>query len=128
MFGDVVHANGVALSPDGRVIYMSDTRRQRLILFDIERATRREVDVSGYGHPDGMAVDENGAVWVALVSGGVGRFSPAGELDLRLEPPSQFVTSVCFDGRDLYVTTGMPGCIFGTTVDVAGAPVALARV
>jgi sugar lactone lactonase YvrE len=134
LFGDVVHANGVAAAADGRTIYMSDTRRQRVIVFDTEHQRRREIDMSGYGHPDGMALDENGAVWVALVSGGIARLTPAGEVDRRLEPPSAFVTSLCFAGRDLYVTTGghsqtdLKGCVLRTTVDVAGAPVAPARV
>src|SRR5436190_21535835 len=57
VFGDVVHANGVACSGDGRMIYLSDTRRQRIIVFDNVRGTRRDIDVSTLGHPDGMALD-----------------------------------------------------------------------
>jgi len=130
----IMHANGVALSPDELTIYVSDTRSQRIVAFDRNRASRRDIDVSQHGHPDGIAVDEHGALWVALVSGGVGRFTPDGELDRRIEPPSAFVTSVCFDGRDLYITTGghrepeRKGCVLRTTVDVAGARVAPARV
>ncbi len=135
VFGDVVHANGVACTADVGTIYLSDTRQQRIIVFDIERATRRDIDVSALGHPDGIALDEHGAVWVALVSGGIARLTPDGDADRRLEPPSAFTTSLCFAGRDLYVTTGghsenaeLRGCVFRTTVDVAGAPVAPARV
>lgn len=82
-----------------------------------------------------MALDENGAVWVALVSGGIARLTPAGDIDRRLEPPSVFTTSLCFADRELYVTTGshsgdpeLRGCLLRTTVNVAGAPVAPARV
>jgi sugar lactone lactonase YvrE len=134
LFGDVVHANGVATTPDGSGVYMSDTRRQRIIVFDVERGTRAEIDMSAHGHPDGMALDENGAVWVALVSGGIARLTPTGDVDRLLEPPSAFTTSICFSGHDLYVTTGghtdtaLGGCVLRTTVDVAGAPVAPARV
>jgi D-xylonolactonase len=135
VFGDVVHANGVACTADGRAIYLSDTRRQRIIVFDVERVARRDIDVSALGHPDGMALDEHGALWVALVSGGIARLTPAGDADLRLEPPSDVTTNLCFDERDLYVTTGghsenaeLRGCVLRTTVDVAGAPVAPARV
>jgi xylono-1,5-lactonase len=135
VFGDVVHANGVACTGDGRTIYLSDTRRQRIIVFDNERGTRRYIDVSTLGHPDGMALDEQGAIWVALVSGGIARLTPDGEVDRTLAPPSAFTTSLCFAGRDLYVTTGghsqepeLRGCVLRTTVDVAGAPVAPARV
>jgi xylono-1,5-lactonase len=134
VFGDVVHANGVACTPDGRTIYLSDSRRQCIIVFDVERGTRRRIDVSPLGHPDGMALDENGAVWVALVAGGIARLTPDGEVDGKLEPPSAFTTSLCFAGRDLYVTTGghsehpeLRGCVLRTNVDVAGAPVAPAR-
>jgi gluconolactonase len=132
---DVVHANGVAWSPDGATLYLSDTRQQRLIVFEPGRNARRDIDVSALGHPDGMAVDEHGAVWLALVGGGVARLTPAGEVDRRIEPPSSFTTSCCFDGRDLVVTTGnhsehtdLGGCVLRTTLDVGGAPVAVARV
>jgi D-xylonolactonase len=135
VFGDVVHANGVACTADGRTIYLSDTRQQRIIVFDVERVTRRDIDVSALGHPDGMALDEHGAIWVALVSGGIARLTPDGDTDRRLEPPSAFTTSLCFAGRDLYVTTGghseraeLRGCVLRTTVGVAGAPVPPAAV
>jgi sugar lactone lactonase YvrE len=135
LFDDVVHANGVACTPDGRTVYLSDTRRQRVIVFDRAQRTRRDIDVSALGHPDGMALDEHGAIWLALVSGGVARLTPDGNVDRRIEPPSNFTTSCCFDGRDLYVTTGsnserpeLGGCVLRTTVDVAGAPVYAARV
>src|SRR5690349_9077800 len=37
VFGDIVHANGVAVSEDGNTIYLSDTRRQRVVAFDVAR-------------------------------------------------------------------------------------------
>ena len=134
ILGDIVHANGVAVSADGNTIYLSDTRRQCVVVFDVARGARREFDLSAHGHPDGMALDEHGALWVALVSGGIARLTPEGAVDRKLEPPSAFTTSLCFAGRDLYVTTGghtdpdLKGCVLRTTVDVAGAPVAPARV
>src|SRR5579862_7209571 len=132
---DIVHANGVAWAPDDGTMYLSDTRRQRVVVFQPATGTRRDIDVSALGHPDGMAVDEHGAIWLALVSGGIARLTPDGRVDGRLEPPSTFTTSCCFDGRDLYVTTGsnaerpeLGGCVLRTTVNVAGAPVVPARV
>jgi xylono-1,5-lactonase len=135
LFGDVVHANGIVCSLDGDTVYASDTRRQCVIAFDVERAVRREFDLSSLGHPDGMALDELGAIWVALVGGGIARLTPDGTVDRRIQPPSALTTSICFAGRDLYVTTGghsvsadLGGCVLRTTLDVAGAAVAPARV
>jgi gluconolactonase len=134
VFDDVVHANGIAFSPDERTMYASDSRAQRIIVFDVDRRVRHDIDAAGYGTPDGMAVDEAGAIWVALVGGGVGRFTPDGRLDRRVDVPSPFVTSVCFDRNDLYVTTGghenpeLKGCVLRTEVDVRGTPVYPARV
>jgi gluconolactonase len=135
VFGDVVHANGVACTPDGDRIYLSDSRRQRVIVFDRASATRSEWDVAAHGHPDGLALDEHDAVWIALVGGGIGRFTPAGELDGRVDVPSAFTTSLCFRGHDLFVTTGAHrddpdrrGCVLRTTVDIAGATVTPALV
>jgi len=132
---DIVHPNGVAWTPDGATLYVSDTRQQRLIVFEPATGSRRDVDVSALGHPDGMAVDEHGAVWLALVRGGIARLTPDGDVDQLLEPPSSFTTSCCFDGRDLVVTTGnhteqaeLGGCVLRTTLAVGGAPVAAARV
>jgi gluconolactonase len=131
----VVHANGCALSPDGNTVFLSDTRSRRLIIFDIGKGKRSDVDVSAYGHPDGMAIDDAGCVWLALVSGGIGRFTPDGTLDRRIDVPSSVTTSVCFDGNTLYATTGghsekpeLAGCVLRTEVDATGAPVFPARI
>jgi D-xylonolactonase len=132
---DIVHANGVAVAPDQSTLYLSDTRSRRLVIFDLLTKSRRDVDVRAFGHPDGMAVDEAGCAWVALVSGGIGRFTPTGDLDRRIDTPSNFTTSLCFAGRDVFVTTGshdtqpeLGGCVLRGQLDVAGAPVFPARV
>jgi gluconolactonase len=132
---EVDHANGVAWSPDGTHLYLSDTRRQRLIVFEPATGTRRDVDVSALGHPDGMAVDEHGAIWLACVGGGIARLTPDGTVDRRLAPPSTLATSWCFDGRELVVTTGnhsehaeLGGCVLRTRLDVGGVTPAAARV
>ena len=51
------------------------------------------------GDADGLAVDAEGGVWVALGSGGaIARYSPQGELEDTLDVPAGFVTSLCFGG------------------------------
>ncbi|MGC5170066.1 SMP-30/gluconolactonase/LRE family protein [Microbacterium sp. DT81.1] len=54
------------------------------------------------GMPDGLTVDDDGCVWVALWGGGaIHRYTPRGELDRRIELPVSQVTSMCFMGPDL---------------------------
>jgi sugar lactone lactonase YvrE len=66
------------------------------------------------GLPDGLAVDEEGGIWVALWGGGaVKRFAPDGTACTKLHLPIASVTSCCFGGEDLatlYVTTAARGC------------------
>lgn len=61
------------------------------------------------GMPDGLTVDADGYIWVALYGGrSVVRFAPDGTEDRRIELPTQDVTSLAFGGpslSDLYVTT-----------------------
>jgi gluconolactonase len=139
LYDGIVHANGIALAPDQRAIYHSDTRSKRLVVHDLADddsvlTGEHFFDMSAYGEPDGLAVDETGCVWVALLGGfGIGRFTPDGELDRQIEVPSTFTTSLCFGGpdrRDLYVVTAnntddasRRGSILRARVDVAGAPV-----
>jgi gluconolactonase len=139
LYGDVVHPNGVALSPDQHTIFHSDTRSHAIVVHtltaDGTAEDRRVIDTSAYGQPDGLAVDEHGAIWVALLGFGVVRFTPEGRLDTRIEVPSNLTTSVCLDGHDCYIATAdntddpsLRGCLLHTTVDVAGATVFPARV
>jgi gluconolactonase len=144
LYGGVLHANGIALSPDERTIFHSDTRGHRIAVHDLDddgsvAGPGRSIDMTEFGDPDGMAVDDDGCVWAAVLGGfGVARLTPDGRLDRRLEVPATFVTSVCFGGddrRDLYVVTAnnterpdRRGTVFRTRVDVAGAPVHPARI
>ncbi len=141
LYGGVVHANGIALAPDERAIYHSDTRAHRVLVHDLDGdgtvTGSRTIDTSEYGDPDGLAVDDTGCVWVAILGGfGIGRFTPEGALDRRVEVPSSTTTSVCFgDGGDLYVATAdntdapaLRGCLLRTSIGVDGAPVHPARI
>ena len=143
VYGDVQLTNGIGFSPDGSRLYHSDSIPGRVWVSDVDgdSVTNRREFVREGKVPDGLAVDVEGGVWVALAEGArVQRYTPDGESDLAVPVPDQFVTSVCFGGadmRDLYIVTGGAsdgggtaggGCIFRTRAPVAGVPTALARV
>ena len=142
MYGDVSLTNGIGFSPDGTKIYHADTGHNHLICHDVvddRYVNRRALAESKTFHPDGLAVDEAGTIWVAdYVAGCVRALDEhAAELD-RIDVPSRAVTSLCFGGadrRDLYIVTAdntedpsRLGTIFRTRADVPGVPVPLARV
>lgn len=128
----VTISNGLGWSPAGDVMYYIDTPRERVEAFDYDSMTgsisrrRTLVDLHGIpGRPDGLAVDADGGVWVAMARGGaVQRFTAAGEPDLVLPVPVAMVTSVAFGGdklSDLYITTST---IRQTDIDLAAQPLA----
>lgn len=117
LLDNVTLSNGLGWSPDGGTFYYIDTVEERVDAFDYDVVSgaigRRRVFVdlgSVPGRPDGLAVDREGGVWVAMARGGaaVRRFTVKGKLDLVLEMPTSNVTSVAFGGDDLcdlYITT-----------------------
>jgi D-xylonolactonase len=143
LYDDVLLTNGIGFSPDGRRLYHSDSLRNQVVVHDVAAdgsvSNRRVFAQLSEGHPDGLAVDEAGCVWVAAYWGGcVTRLTPDGDVDGQLHVPAKTVASVCFGGpdrRDLYVATSdntddpaLGGSIFRTRVEVAGLPAPLARV
>jgi gluconolactonase len=103
--------NGIACSPDGRVVYVSDYAHGVVL------AIAREQDgaASGFaggeasefaralsGSVDGLALDCEGGLWVALGEGGaVARFHPDGSLHETVSLPASFVSSISFGGEDM---------------------------
>ncbi len=138
VYGDVQLTNGIGFSPDGRRLYHSDSIPGRVWVSDVADAavTNRREFVAESDTPDGLAVDIDGGVWVALANGGrVQRYTPDGKPDVSIAVPDPMVTSVCFGGadmRDLYIATGggtpAGGCIYKTRTQQAGVPTPLARV
>jgi len=112
---DFEQPNGVAFSPDGRTLYVSDTalslgeipnagtgKTHEIIAFDVGEAgalsNRRRFCHTDHGYPDGFAVDRRGWVWTSA-SDGVHIWSPAQER-LGFIPTSQTVSNCCFGGPD----------------------------
>ncbi|MEV5317298.1 SMP-30/gluconolactonase/LRE family protein [Streptomyces sp. NPDC052687] len=115
---DVAVSNGTGWSPDGRRMYYIDSPTRRIDVFDVDgpRVTGRRPFAAveeGAGFPDGLTVDADGCVWVALWDGGaLHRYTPAGTLDRRIPLPTPRVTACAFGGpglRDLYLTTARVG-------------------
>ncbi|MCM5704074.1 SMP-30/gluconolactonase/LRE family protein [Larsenimonas salina] len=115
-------ANGLALSPDGRTLYHTDSPSRRIERFALDPATGqlgpREtfVDLKALGLAgvaDGAAVDEAGDYWVALYGGSaIARFSENGVLRETHSLPVPQPTRVAFGGADrktLFVTSARQG-------------------
>ncbi|MDG4864341.1 SMP-30/gluconolactonase/LRE family protein [Streptomyces sp. T-3] len=118
VFGEVSVSNGTGWSPDGTQMYYIDSPTRRI---DVCRmADQRPLDrrplatiEPGAGFPDGLTVDAEGCVWVALWDGGqVRRYTPDGALDRTVDLPVARPTACTFGGaglRDLYITTARTG-------------------
>lgn len=112
----VTISNGIAWSPDDTGMYYVDTPTLGIDGFDFDAATgairgrRRLVTIEeDAGSPDGLVVDAEGCLWVALWEGwAVRRYAPDGELLGVIELPVARVTKPAFGGpglADLYITT-----------------------
>jgi sugar lactone lactonase YvrE len=108
-------SNGIGWSPDGRTMYLNDSGTGCVDAFGFDgssgaisdRRTLVRVDEPGAA-PDGLTVDEDGGIWVALWNGGaVHRYAPDGALLARVELPVQRPTSCAFGGqrRDILFVT-----------------------
>jgi sugar lactone lactonase YvrE len=139
----VTISNGLDWSPDDSLAYYIDTRAQEVSVFDYDpgrglsgRRTFVEIPEE-QGDPDGLAVDTEGGVWVALFKGSaVHRYTDRGELDEVIEVGARQVTACCFGGPGLdrlYITTSrenlepdddpLAGSLFTAVPGVTGLPV-----
>ncbi len=109
--------NGPAFSPDGRTLYHTDSARQSIYAFDLAadgrpgpRRLLRQFG-PGEGYPDGMTVDAEGCLWVAVWDGWrLQRIDPAGRLAGSVPMPTPRCTSCVFvTPRTLYVTSAAVG-------------------
>jgi len=140
---DVAVSNGTGWSPDGRLMYYIDSPTRRVDVFDVSAdgqsvTGRRQLALieEGAGWPDGLTVDADGCVWVALWDGGaVRRYTPSGTLDRTITLPTVRPTACAFGGpnlTDLYITTARVGLtaphpLSGSLLVVPGAGKGLAQ-
>ena len=136
--------NGLGFSPDGQRLYHSDARGDVIRVYDVDadgslKPWTKFATLAPDGVADGLKVASDGSVWVADAHGGrVAVFEADGRHRKDIAVPLPMVTSVCFGGddlRDLYVVTGSRGgpsdtcgTVFRMRADVAGLPLAMARV
>jgi sugar lactone lactonase YvrE len=131
----VTVSNGLGWSPDGGLMYYVDSPLRRIEMFDYDPATgeafqrRTFADLSGFdGVPDGLTVDADGYVWVAVWGGGVlRRFAPDGTQDAVVPMPVSQPTSMAFGGpglADLFVTSSSIGL---SEAELAAQPLAPAH-
>jgi sugar lactone lactonase YvrE len=116
---EVTISNGLQWNGAGDTVFYADTPTGRVDSFTFDPASaaftdrRTFTEISGGGLPDGMAIDEEDGIWVALWGGGaVHRYDRAGRLDLVLELPVSNVTACAFGGPDLrtlFITTSRQG-------------------
>jgi sugar lactone lactonase YvrE len=124
-------SNGLGWSPHNRRMYYIDSLSGvDEYRFDLETGEifdrRRFIDVNpADGVPDGMTVDADGCLWVALWNGRcVRRYTPDGKLDRTMQLPVAQVTSCTFGGDDLgelYITSAARGLSAGDLRDQPAA-------
>lgn len=138
LLADVTISNGLAWSEDGGTMYYIDTPTRRIDAFDYDVDSgaisdrRPEVILDDeIGLPDGLAIDADGGIWVALWEGGEVHRYLDGRLSERVPLPVPRVTCPAFGGpghATLYVTTaydpvsGVGGGIYMIPAAVPGAP------
>ncbi len=118
-FDDVSISNGIAWSPDNKIMYFADSPKHKIYAFDYDIdqgviSNRRDFATLPSGaFPDGATIDEEGCLWIALWGAGeVGRFSPQGEILHKINIAARQPTCVSFAGEDLNylcVTTAKEG-------------------
>jgi sugar lactone lactonase YvrE len=133
-------ANGPAFSPDGRILYHTDSAKRLVYRFDLdEHGTLSSKSVlirfqEDWGYPDGMTTDADGGLWIAHWDGArISRFAPDGTLDRSIALPVSRPTSCAFGGAALdrlFVTSArigrevepLAGGLFAVVAGVRGLP------
>jgi sugar lactone lactonase YvrE len=112
-------SNGIGWPPEGDRIYLVDSTEGALDVLTVDDegglvSRERLVEVPRrVGLPDGLAVDADGGIWVAIWgAGAVHRYAPSGKLDRVVRVPASRTTACAFGGTDLgtlFITTAVRG-------------------
>ncbi|MGI8456782.1 MAG: SMP-30/gluconolactonase/LRE family protein [Propionibacteriaceae bacterium] len=139
---EVSISNGLQWNGAGDAVFYADTPTGRIDRFEFDPTSaaftgrRSFAEIAGGGSPDGMAIDADDGVWVALWGGGaVHRYDRDGRLDLVVDLPVSKVTACAFGGPELdalFITTSRQGlepgdepdagAVFRFAAGVRGAP------
>jgi sugar lactone lactonase YvrE len=136
-------SNGLSFSPDGTSAVLIDSMTQQVRRYRMpaddgpwqEFHVLVDIDLR-FGTPDGLCLDAQGGVWVALWNGSaVHRYAASGELTNVVTLPVPQVTACTLggpDGRTLFITTSSlgidrkeqphAGAVFSARVSIAGDP------
>lgn len=119
VLGEVTISNGLAWSLDGGTMYYIDTPTQRVDAFSYDPMTgeiedrRPEIHVPPEaGAPDGLTIDADGGLWIALWGGSAVHRYLEGRLERVIGLPVSQPTSCCFGGAgldELYITSAWQG-------------------
>jgi sugar lactone lactonase YvrE len=112
----VTISNGIGWSPDRRAMYYVDSAPGTVFIFDVDdkgdvtnQRVFAQLDVPKEGAPDGLFVDAEGAIWVALWGGyEVRRYAASGEIIGRVALPTAQPSCCAIGGANattLYITT-----------------------
>jgi sugar lactone lactonase YvrE len=116
----IVLPNGIAFSPDGKTMYLTEMWARKITAFDFDAkkgtVSKRRVLVTipdEEGYPDGLVVDAEGYLWSGHWQGfRVTRYTPQGKKDRIVEVPVPTATCMAFGGAgldELFITTGKKG-------------------
>ena len=146
MFGGATISNGIGWSPDRSVMYYVDSGPGTITSYDVDGTGEishprlfAQFDVATEGTPDGLCVDEEGGIWVAVWGGyEVRRYAPSGEVVARVRVPTAQPSCCALGGANattLYITTAQEdlsssqldnepdaGRLFAVNVGVTGRP------
>ena len=114
---DLQFPNGMIITPDGKTLLVGETVGERILAFDIEPGgalANQRVWAELEGGADGMALDAEGKVWVALpLTGEVHRVEEGGRVCDRVAPTGGDLPTACMlggaDRKTLYITTTING-------------------